>query len=189
MLPFEVLILVQIISANVIKVPLEPTGKYELEPDNLTPLRNETLYTMAHNTTIPLKNLSNVGSIQMQYRGKVYVGTPPQAFSLIFDTGSSVFYNQWLWVPSYECMNKCHNITNYFYPNNSSTIKLDGPSRRLKVTLMQYGKGEAHGRIGWDRVSISDIDTFYVEEQTFILVNNDSDFSGMEADGIFVRNI
>ena len=186
---FEMLILMQSLSANVIKVPLEPTGKYEFKPDQLTPLGNDTLFTMAYNTTLPLKNLSNVESIQMQYRGTVYVGTPPQAFNLIFDTGSSVLYNQWLWVPSYECMNICHNISHYFYPNVSSTLRLDGQSRSLKVVYIQYGKGEAQGIIGWDRVSVSDINTFYVEEQTFILVNNDTDFSGMEADGIFVSYI
>lgn len=39
---------------------------------------------------VDLKNIENVKPTQMQYKGKLSLGSPSQQFEVIFDTGSTV---------------------------------------------------------------------------------------------------
>jgi cathepsin D len=77
-----------------------------------------------------------------QYYGPLTIGTPPQKFSVLFDTGSSN-----LWVPAANCSN-CGKKAR-FQPSHSSTYKPDGRSFAI-----QYGSGAATGFLGADNVNI-----------------------------------
>ena len=132
-----------------------------------------SLLRASDDTESELNNFANVKSKQMQYIGEIYVGTPPQPFDVIFDTGSS-----WLWVPSTSC-NKCHSSAHRFDSAGSSTFEdTDEP------ISLQYGKGSGSGSIANETVGIGDKTPVFAAQQKFILLDKDQDFNGMQADGI-----
>ncbi|XP_021719732.1 aspartic proteinase A2-like [Chenopodium quinoa] len=91
-----------------------------------------------------------------QYFGEIGVGTPPQKFTVIFDTGSSN-----LWVPSSKCY---FSIACFFHAKynsgSSSTYQKDGESAAI-----QYGSGSVSGFFSEDNVEVGDL---VVKDQKFI---------------------
>ncbi|KAK8607817.1 hypothetical protein V6N13_023267 [Hibiscus sabdariffa] len=91
-----------------------------------------------------------------QYYGEIGVGTPPQNFTVIFDTGSSN-----LWVPSSKCY---FSISCYFHSkykaSESKTYKKNG-----KSAAIHYGTGAISGFFSYDHVQVGDL---VVEDQQFI---------------------
>ncbi|CAA0826503.1 Aspartic proteinase A1 [Striga hermonthica] len=91
-----------------------------------------------------------------QYFGEIGIGTPPQKFTVIFDTGSSN-----LWVPSSKCL---FSVPCYFHSkyksSQSSTYKKNG-----KSAAIQYGTGAISGFFSEDSVKVGDL---VVEGQEFI---------------------
>ncbi|CAG8562590.1 9954_t:CDS:10 [Ambispora gerdemannii] len=95
---------------------------------------------------VPLTNFMNA-----QYFGEISLGTPPQKFTVIFDTGSSN-----LWVPSTHCSSIACFLHRRFDSNNSSTFKKNGTAFAIR-----YGSGSLEGIIS---NVIGDIE---VEKQDF----------------------
>ncbi|KAE8725477.1 Aspartic proteinase A2 [Hibiscus syriacus] len=91
-----------------------------------------------------------------QYFGEIGIGTPPQKFTVIFDTGSSN-----LWVPSSKCY---FSIACYFHSTykskRSQTYKANG-----KPAAIQYGTGSISGFFSEDYVTVGDL---VVKNQEFI---------------------
>ncbi|KAN0088860.1 Aspartic peptidase domain containing protein [Tylopilus felleus] len=78
------------------------------------------------------------------YYGSLAIGTPPYAFDVILDTGSSD-----LWVASTSCQSMCTGTGNYD-PTKSSTFK--SLNRDFDVT---YGSGDAIGTLIEDVVQMA----------------------------------
>ncbi|CAH9130810.1 unnamed protein product [Cuscuta epithymum] len=91
-----------------------------------------------------------------QYFGEIGIGTPPQKFTVIFDTGSSN-----LWVPSSKCY---FSLSCFFHSKykstHSSTYKKNGTSAAI-----QYGSGAISGFFSKDNVQVGDL---VVKNQDFI---------------------
>mmetsp|Transcript_21007 Transcript_21007/g.44336 ORF Transcript_21007/g.44336 Transcript_21007/m.44336 type:complete len:413 (+) Transcript_21007:268-1506(+) len=94
---------------------------------------------------IIIKDYSNA-----QYYGEVMIGTPPQKFTVIFDTGSSN-----LWVPKVGCKNCGYWFINggkdKYDDAKSSTFKKDG-----SLFHIQYGSGDVQGFFSYDDVTLAD---------------------------------
>ncbi|XP_011745175.2 cathepsin E [Macaca nemestrina] len=85
-----------------------------------------------------------INYLDMEYFGTISVGSPPQNFTVIFDTGSSN-----LWVPSVYCTSPACKTHTRFQPSQSSTYSQPGQSFSI-----QYGTGSLSGIIGADQVSV-----------------------------------
>jgi cathepsin D len=80
----------------------------------------------------------------IEYFGEVDIGTPPQKFKVIYDTGSSN-----LWVPSKSCTN-CNPKASLYDATSSSSYAKNGQSFAL-----QYGTGSCKGFLSTDSVTIA----------------------------------
>ncbi|XP_012585477.1 PREDICTED: oviduct-specific glycoprotein [Condylura cristata] len=107
------------------------------------------------------------------YFGEISIGTPPQNFLVLFDTGSSN-----LWVPSTYCQSQACFKHNRFNPGQSSTFRYDGQTYNL-----YYGSGSLSVVLGYDTVSVQNI---IIRNQEFGLSESEptSPFYYIDFDGI-----
>ncbi|KAM9217289.1 gastricsin [Leptosomus discolor] len=111
--------------------------------------------------------------LDSSYFGDISMGTPPQNFTVLFDTGSSN-----LWVPSTYCQTEaCQNHAT-FNPSESSTFVSNGQTYTLS-----YGSGSLTVVLGYDTLSIQ---TISVTNQEFGLSESEpsepfyyADFDGI----------
>lgn len=83
-------------------------------------------------SSLPLTNYMDA-----QYYGTIEIGTPPQEFTVIFDTGSSN-----TWVPSKNCHSLACYLHNRYDSSDSETYVHD--SREFAI---RYGSGAVEGYI------------------------------------------
>lgn len=83
-------------------------------------------------TTLPLTNYMDA-----QYYGTIAIGTPPQEFTVIFDTGSSN-----TWIPSKKCTSLACYLHNRYDSSESETFESDE-----RDFAIRYGSGAVEGFI------------------------------------------
>ncbi|XP_069616219.1 gastricsin-like [Ranitomeya imitator] len=111
--------------------------------------------------------------MDMSYYGEISIGTPPQNFLVLFDTGSSN-----LWVASTYCQSQACTNHPLFNPSQSSTY-----SSNNQQFSLQYGTGSLTGVLGYDTVSIQNI---AISQQEFGLSETEpgTNFVYSQFDGI-----
>ena len=121
-----------------------PTVKHENGGVSIKINRQNNIYEQDHrlgdSNSQATKSLKNYHDFS--YYGTMYVGTPPQEVTLIFDTGSD-----WMTVESASCGN-CHGIN--FDSDSSETFKLVGDS----ASLREYGSATLKGIEVKDKVCL-----------------------------------
>ncbi|KAK1939812.1 putative aspartyl protease [Babesia divergens] len=106
------------------------------------------------------------------YIGEIRIGTPPQTFHPIFDTGSTN-----MWVVGDTCKDtSCKNVSRYDASSSSTFRPMDNP---LKIHV-KFGTGEIEGYPATDTVTIGDIT---IPNQSFAVV--ESEQSGGSDGNIF----
>ncbi|TFK43494.1 endopeptidase [Crucibulum laeve] len=91
---------------------------------------------------VPLSNFMNA-----QYFTEISLGSPPQTFKVVLDTGSSN-----LWVPSVKCTSIACFLHTKYDSSSSSTYKANGSEFSI-----QYGSGSMEGFVSNDVLSIGDL--------------------------------
>ncbi|KAL7205532.1 hypothetical protein ACSBR2_018465 [Camellia fascicularis] len=108
----------------------------------------------SHESDVDIISLKNY--MDAQYYGEISIGSPPQKFTVIFDTGSSN-----LWVPSSKCI---FSIACLLHPKYKHT-KSKSYHKIGKSCAIHYGSGSVKGFLSQDNVGVGDL---VVNDQVFM---------------------
>lgn len=150
----------------------------------LVPLHRESVPVIRNNVTI---------SHRTSYSGVISIGTPPQTFRVVFDTGSAHIV-----VPSLTCRNQtCLQHNRYDIDASSTSVAINGdgspvPQEELcDQVAIGYGTGKIKGEFARDQVcpgghDAEDSTSPCIDASIVMAVEmTDSPFQSFNFDGIF----
>ncbi|KAG1093443.1 hypothetical protein G6F42_018960 [Rhizopus arrhizus] len=119
------------------------------------------------------------------YYGEIGIGSPPQKFNVIFDTGSSD-----LWVVSSKCTTdicKSHQKFDFLASNTYEYISGNDEEDQVDedVVRVEYGTGSIQGHTGRDLVTLADNQIVLQDQVIVDAFDISRDFIGSPFHGIF----
>ncbi|XP_073825757.1 lysosomal aspartic protease-like [Musca autumnalis] len=153
-----------------VRVPIHQAKEVKTKSNELLKLKAK--YNNLNFTPVK-ENLLNY--VDNSYYGKITIGTPPQEFLVLFDTGSSN-----LWIPVAPCSANdiaCQNHQTYD-PSASSSYVANG-----EAFSIAYGSGSLSGYLVQDTVTVEGL---AIQNQVFAAATNEpgNSFTYSPFDGI-----
>jgi len=138
--------LLLLVCASGLQIGLKRNPNPRIRASQAPPIK---LVKRADGAVEPITNYENA-----QYYGTIAIGTPPQDFDVVFDTGSSN-----LWIPSVDCTDAACKTHSQYDHSKSSTYVANGKSFRIV-----YGSGALVGYLSADSVTVAGLK---IVNQTF----------------------
>jgi len=158
------------VSSKLVRIPLEKRSDEEMIADiqKRGHIENVLSEYSLRGATDKQRNLKEENEVikdyaNAQYFGSISVGTPPQSFMVIFDTGSSN-----LWVPKVGCThcgNPFFGKKSKYDHEKSGTYESDG-----KDFEIMYGSGSVSGYFSKDSVTVAE--DLVIKDQAFAEVQD-----------------